>query len=469
MPPAVPDPGRLALVPFVLAIAFFVEQLDATIVMTALPAMAASLHTTALRLNLTITGYVLSLALFIPISGWTADRLGARRVFVAALLGFTAASVACAAATSLPMLVAFRILQGLGGAMMTPVGRLILLRSFPPERLAAAMSRMTAPVLIGPALGPLLGGLLTSYAGWRWIFLVNVPIGLLGALAAWRILPEIPPQLSQRFDGRGFVLAASGIALLQILVEALDWPHVGVAADMALLAAAAMLLLLYGRQARGKPHAALDLGLFGIRAFRIGVLGGLLGRIGLNAVMFLLPLMLQLAFGCSAIQSGLITFLAAIGALLTKTVTQRLLRSFGFDRLLLANALLAAGTVAGFAIGSRHTPIWAAVPYVLAFGMIRSVQFSSSNALSFSEVPRTRLGPCVSLAGVAQQLGMSFGVSLCALILGRLALHGVGQVPAFRIAFLLMALFPLASALGFMRLQAQDGAAVSHHRRVQPA
>ncbi len=469
MLPTARDPDRLALIPFVLAVAFFVEQLDATIVVTALPAMAASLHTTALRLNLAITAYVLSLALFIPISGWTADRLGARRVFVAALLGFTAASVACAVATSLPMLVACRVLQGLGGAMMTPVGRLILLRSFPPERLAAAMSQMAAPVLIGPALGPLLGGLLTSYAGWRWIFLVNVPIGLVGALCAWRILPEIPPQPDQRFDGRGLILAGLGIMLLQILVEALDWPQVGRTVDAAMLTAAIMLLLLYGRHARLTPHAALDLGLFRIRAFRIGVLAGLLGRIGLNAAAFLLPLMLQLAFGCSAIQSGLITFLAAIGALLTKTVTQHLLRALGFDRLLLANALLAAVAIAGFAAGSRHTPIWAAAAYVLAFGMIRSVQFSGSNALSFSEVPRTRLGPCVSLAGVAQQLGMSFGVSLCALILGRLALHDVGQAQAFRIAFLLMALFPLASAVGFLGLRAEDGAAVSHHHRAHPA
>ncbi len=459
------DPRRLALVPFVLAFAFFIEQLDATIIVTAFPAMAASLHTTALRLNLAITGYVLSLALFIPISGWTAERLGARRVFVASLLGFTLASLACGAATSLPMLVALRVVQGIGGAMMTPVGRLILLRSFPPEQLAAAMSHMTAPVLVGPALGPLLGGLLTSYANWRWIFFINVPIGLVGAVCALRILPELPPQPGRRFDGRGFLLAASGIALLQILVETLDWPQVGGIVDAALLAAAAALLLLYVRHARRTPHAALDLGLFRIRAFRIGVLAGGCSRIGLNAVPFLLPLMLQLAFGCSAMQSGLITFLAAVGAILTKTVTSRLLRAFGFDRLLLANALLATVAIAGFAASAHGLSVWLALPYVLGFGMIRSVQFSSSNALSFSEVPRTRLGPCVSLAGVAQQLGMSFGVSLSALILGRLALHQVDRLDGFRIAFLLMAAFPLLSILGFLRLRAEDGAAVSHHRR----
>ena len=460
---------RLALVPFVLAVAFFIEQLDATIIVTALPAMAHSLHTTALRLNLAITGYVLSLALFIPISGWTADRFGARRVFVAALLGFTLASIACGAATSLPMLVALRIVQGIGGAMMTPVGRLILLRSFPPERLAAAMSQMTAPVLIGPAIGPLLGGLLTSYASWRWIFFINVPVGLIGAACALRILPRIPPQPGQRFDMRGFVLVALGVALLQLVVETLDWPQIDTAVDAALLAVAVLLLLLYGRHARRTAHAALDLSLFRNRAFRIGVLAGGFSRIGLNAVPFLLPLMLQLAFGLGAFQSGLITFLAAIGAILTKTVTSRLLRMLGFDRLLLANAVLAVLAIAGFAASDRLVPVWLAVAYVLVFGMIRSVQFSSSNALAFSEVPRSRLGPCVSLAGVAQQLGMSFGISLSALLLGRLAQHHVGQLPAFRIAFLVMALFPLVSVIGFLRLRAEDGAAVSHHRRAHVA
>ena len=462
-------PRRLALVPFVLAVAFLIEQLDATVIVTALPAMARSLHTTPLRLNLAITGYVLSLALFIPLSGWTADRFGARRVFVLALLAFTLASMACGAATSLPMLVGLRIVQGIGGAMMTPVGRLILLRSFPKERLAVAMSQMTVPVLIGPALGPLLGGVLTTYANWRWIFYINVPIGLIGAACALRILPEIPPQPGQRFDGRGFALCAGGIALVQILVETLDWPGIGWGTDAGILLAASVLLLLYGQHARRTPHAALDLSLFRIRAFRIGVVAGGFNRIGLNACPFLLPLMLQLAFGYSAIQSGLITFLAAIGAILTKTVTSRLLRSLGFDRLLLGNALLATLAIGGFAFAYRGVPVWVAVPYVLVFGMIRSVQFSSSNALTFSEVPRARLGPCVSLAGVAQQLGMSFGVSLSALMLGRLALHHVSQLDAFRIAFLLMALFPLVSVLGFLRLRAEDGAAVSHHQRGQPA
>ena len=453
------------LVPLVLAFAFFMEQLDTTIITTSLPAMAQGLGTSVLRLNLAITSYVLSLAIFIPLSGWTADRLGARRVFVGALLAFTAASAACGMATSLTSLVCLRVMQGIAGAMMSPVGRLILLRSFPKERLASAMSHMTAPVLIGPALGPLLGGFLTSYASWRWIFYINVPIGLVGAVCALRFLPDIPPGPRVRLDIRGFVLAATGIALLQIVVETLDWPQVGWMVNLGILMAGLLFLGLYGRHHARTVQPVLDLALFRLRAFRVGVLAGSFSRIGLNAAPFLLPLMLQLAFGYTAMQSGLVTFLASIGAIMTKPVTSRMLRALGFDRLLLANALLGAVSIAGFALFRPGMPVVVAVGYVLVFGMIRSVQFSSSNTLTFSEIPPPQLSACVSLAGVAQQLSMSFGVALSATLLGRLAVGGVPQLGSFHLAFLLMALFPLISMLGFAGLSAADGSAVSHHQR----
>ncbi|MER9161509.1 MFS transporter [Mesorhizobium sp. M0715] len=299
------DPRLRLIIPIIVAIAFLMEQLDSTIITTAIPAIARSLDTTPVRLNLAITTYILTLAVFIPVSGWFADRFGARKVFALALFTFTLGSALCGMANSFGMLLAMRALQGLGGAMMTPVGRLILLRSFPRSGLITAMTYTTLPAIMGPVIGPLLGGLLTTYASWRWIFYVNVPFGCLGILAALRFVDDFREEAVQRFDFAGFLMVGCGVALLQFGLESIGRPIISVSATALVLAAAILLLLAFGRYARRVVAPAVDLTLFRFRSFWVGTLAGGLCRVGLNGVPFLLPLMLQVGFGMSPVTSVL--------------------------------------------------------------------------------------------------------------------------------------------------------------------
>lgn len=445
------------------------EQLDSTIIATAIPAMAESFGEPPVRLNLAITSYILSLAVFIPISGWLADRLGARRVFCAAIVVFTLGSVACGLAQSLPMLVATRVLQGIGGAMMSPVGRLILLRSFPKEQLVTAMAYVSIPALVGPTLGPLVGGALTTYASWRWIFFVNIPVGVVGIALALRYVEDVRSSVPPRFDVLGFLICGAGLGLLQLALETVGRPVLAPATVGAILAAAALCLALYAWHARRHPNPVLDLSLFRIRTFRIGTLTGGLCRVGMNAVPFLMPLMFQLGFGLTALESGLLTFASAIGAMTVKPVSATLLRACGFRRLLGANAVLAALWTAGFALFAPATPHALILAYVTVYGVIRTTQFSAINMVSYADIPPSRLSRSTSLGGVAQQLTLGFGVSLGAALLDTLAGPGGALPPeTFRTAFLAMGALVLVSALGFLGLRFQDGSQVSGHR-VRPA
>ncbi|HWK47051.1 MAG TPA: DHA2 family efflux MFS transporter permease subunit [Stellaceae bacterium] len=466
---ATTDPKLRLLIPMVIAVAFFMEQLDSTIITTSIPEMARSLDENPLRLNLAITSYLLSLAVFIPISGWIADRFGTRTMFCAAIGIFTVGSALCGVATSLPMLVATRVLQGFGGAMMTPVGRLILFRSFPKEGLITAMTYMTIPALIGPTLGPVIGGLLTTYASWRWIFYVNIPIGAIGMALALRFIDQVREPSPSRFDFIGFGILGTGLALLQFAIESLVRPvgDTGAGAiigEGALFATAFAILLVYRWHARRCLSPALDLSLFQIRSFRIGVGAGGVCRIGLNAVPFLLPLLFQLGFGLSPLRSGLLTFMMSVGALVMRTMASRLLRTFGFRRLLIGNAVIGALAIAGLALVGADTPHWVVVIYVLVFGVIRSTQFIGINALSYAEIPARRMSAATSLGGVAQQLSMGFGIAISAALLGMVTGPGGSVTLAgFDIVFVLVALVTLASTTGFVRLGARDGAEVSGH------
>ena len=453
------------LIPLIVAFAFLMEQLDATIVTTAIPDMARSLRVTPLQMNAAITAYILSLAVFMPLSGWIADRFGARRVFAAALVIFTAASALCGLSNSLSMLVAMRVLQGFGGAMMTPVGRLVLLRAFPRNQLVTAMTYMTVPAVIGPALGPLLGGLLTTYASWRWVFYVNIPIGAVGVLLALRFVEDTRADRQARFDLPGFLLCGAGLGLLQFGFENLSHPLLPPLAVSGLLAAGLLLLAAYVPYARGRPDAALDLSLFAIRTFRVSTLAGGLSRIGVNAVPFMLPLLFQIGFGLSPVQSGSLTFVSSLGTLVVRPVSAFLMRRFGYRGLLSVNGVLCAAVIASFALVEPTTPHWLVFLTILLFGVVRSTQFMTTNTLTYADTPASKLSRSTSLGGVIQQLTISFGVSVAAALLGLIA--GPGRLPEvadFHDAFLIVALITLASAPGFLRLRPEDGAQVSGYR-----
>ncbi|WP_237478179.1 DHA2 family efflux MFS transporter permease subunit [Lichenibacterium dinghuense] len=459
------DPRLRFLIPMVVAVAFLMEQLDSTIITTAIPDIATSLRATPVQMNLAVTTYVLALAIFIPVSGWFADRFGARRTFVAALAVFTLGSVACGAAWSLPMLVATRAVQGLGGAMMTPVGRLILLRSFPRRDLVKAMTYTTLPAILGPVAGPLLGGLITTYASWRWIFLVNVPFGLIGILLALRFVEDTRAEARTPFDVPGFLLVGTAVAMIQLALEAVGKPLVPTGAVVVLLAAATALLLAFGVHAPRVAHPAVDLRLFRHRSFAVGTLAGGLCRVGLNGAPFLLPLMLQVGFGLSPVASGSLTFVSSVGAIPVRVVAGRLLRWFGFRTVLGGSAVLGALAVAGFAALEPSTPRWILAGYILLFGLMRSTQFMTSNTLSYADLPAEELSRATSVGGVLQQLSVSFGVSTAAMVLGLLSRHGEAlTVAGFHRAFLLTAVVPLLALPGFLLLKAEDGAQVSGHR-----
>jgi EmrB/QacA subfamily drug resistance transporter len=466
-PPAAAVQSRRAIVvALIVGCAFFMEGLDSTMIAVSIPAMAKSLGQSPLRLNLVIATYLLSLAVFIPVSGWIADHLGTRVVFCSAIAIFTTGSALCGIAPNLPVLLAMRVIQGFGGAMMTPVGRLILLRSFPRSDLVTAMNWMTIPAMIGPTAGPIVGGFVTTWFSWRAIFFLNLPIGVLGLVLALRLFENFRAPAPTRFDLRGFVISGLGLALFEVAIENLGRPILPGALGAAFFPAALAILALYGWHARHCPDPVLDLTLFRIRTFRIGTVTGGFCRIGLDAAPFLLPLLFQVGFGMSAIQSGLLTFSSSVGAMAVRTLAGPLLRLFGFRRLLAGTASLAAIVTAACGLLRADTPIWLTVALVLLSGCVRSVQYLALNTVSYADMPGPLLSKGTSVAGVAQQVARGFGVAVGAALLAVIAGPTKVSVGDFRLAFFLVGLIPLIAAFGFLRLTPTDGATVSGH--IQP-
>lgn len=463
------SPWLRVAIPLVVGCAFFMEGLDSTMIAVSLPAMAHSLGEQTLRLNLVITTYLISLAVFIPVSGWIADRYGARRVFCAAVLIFAGGSALCGLATNLPMLILTRIIQGFGGAMMTPVGRLVLLRSFPRAGLVSAMNWMTIPAMIGPMVGPIVGGVLTDYASWRWIFFLNIPMGLIGGgLALW-LFEDFRAPAPHRFDLTGFLLVGLGLALLEFAIENLGRPIIAPAAGHAFFALSLLAFFLYHRHTRRNRDPVLDLDLLKIRTFRIGTVTGGVCRMGLDATPVLLPLMLQVGFGMSPVQSGLLSFSSTLGAMFVRSFSRPLLRLSGFRKALFGGALLSAAVTGAFALLRADSPAWVIVAIVLVSGCIRSIQYLALNTISYADVPSPLLSHATSVGGVAQQLARGFGVAIGTAFLALVA----GSEPVgendFRTVFLMVGAIPLLSAIGFLRLAEEDGAEVSGHRRPRPA
>ncbi len=458
---------RHVLVPLIVACALFMENLDSTVIATALPAIARSLGEDPLRLNLAITSYLLSLAVFIPLSGWVADRYGARPVFRAAIVTFTLGSACCGLAQSLPQLVAARILQGLGGAMMVPVGRLVMLRTVPKSELVRAMSYLTVPALIGPVLGPPLGGFIVTYSSWRWIFYINLPIGLLGIVLATLFIENVKEAADWPLDLRGFLLAGTGLAGLMFGFETAGRGVLALPVVAALLVGGAICTALYVLHSRVHAYPIIDLGLLRIPTFRSAVVGGSLFRIGIGALPFLLPLMLQLGFGLTPFASGLLTFASAAGAMTMKMTAAPIIRALGFRRVLLGNAVISGCFVASYALFSPATPHWLILLALLAGGFFRSLQFTSTNTLIFADVPPPLMSRATSFQSMAQQLSVSIGVGIGALLLhvtllaaGRTTL-GAGD---FAGAFVAVALISLSSIAFYLPLAGEAGAEVSGHR-----
>jgi EmrB/QacA subfamily drug resistance transporter len=463
--PTAQQPRLRLLIPLIVAFAFFLEQLDSTIITTAIPDIAAGLHETPLRLNLALTSYILCLAVFIPVSGWVADRFGMRRTFVAAIAIFTFGSIACGAAVNLPTLIMSRVLQGFGGAMLTPVGRLILLRSFPRSQLVTAMTYMSIPAVLGPVMGPLAGGLITTYWSWRWIFYVNIPFGLAGMALAWRFVPDLGRVQGQRFDWPGFFLSGFCLALLEFGIENLGRPLVPGTIIAGSFLAGGVLALVYVRYAKRHVNAVLDLSLLRVRTFRIVLASGSFSRIGLSSVSFLLPLMLQVGLGFSPMQSGSITFVSALSTLLIRPMTARMLRMLGFAQLLRANALFGCAMLACFALVDGGTPRAALIGLTLAFGIARNIQFNALQTLTYADISPAVLSRATSLGGVIQQLSMGFGISLSATLLGVVAgSESVLTVADFHHVFIAVAVVALLGLPGFLKLTLADGVQVSGYR-----
>lgn len=451
--------------PLVLAVALFMEHMDSTVIATALPAIAADIGTDPIALKLALTAYLVSLAIFIPISGWMADRFGARRVFRTAIFVFVVGSVLCAVSGSLGAFVVSRFVQGMGGAMMTPIARLVLVRATPRSALVGAMAWLTIPALVGPLVGPPVGGFITTYVSWQWIFIINVPIGLVGIVVSGAVLPEIGGEGRRPIDWRGFVLAglaASGIVfgLSVISLPALP-PAVGVATTLVGLAAA----LAYLKHARRAAAPILDLRLFRSRAFAAAILGGSLFRVGTGAVPFLLPLMLQLIFGLSPFQSGMLTFVSAIGALSMKFLAPGALRAAGFRTVTIAAAVGGGLLIAAIALFTPQTPYAAILATLLAGGFMRSLFFTSTNALAFADIDDSQASQATAIAAAAQQVSIALGVACAGGLLELVtALSGGGlDRSAFVVAFLVAGAVAVLSALSYARLPRDVGHAISGH------
>ncbi|HVZ51010.1 MAG TPA: MFS transporter, partial [Pseudolabrys sp.] len=458
---------RDRIVPLIIAVALFMENMDSTVIATSLPAIATDIGTNPLALKLAVTSYLLSLAVFIPASGWTADRFGARTVFRAAIAVFVIGSIGCALSGSLMDFVIARIIQGMGGAMMTPVGRLVLVRTIPKRELVGAMAWVTTPALIGPVIGPPVGGFITTYATWHWIFLINVPIGLIGILLATRFIEDVRAEKHEPFDGVGMVLSGLGIAGIAFGFSILGLNFLPWTIVVGLIAAGSFFVVAYLVHAKHTPYPALDLTLFRLPTFFVSVVGGSTFRIGVGAMPFLLPLMLQVGFGMTPFQSGLITFASAVGAMTMKMAAARILRRFGFRGVLIANALISAVFLAICAAFTATTPIVIMLVLLLIGGFFRSLQFTCINTLAYADVETARVSRATSLVSVAQQLAMSFGVAFGALAVETtLRVHGGETLSAvdFPPAFLAVGFVSLLSVLFFLRLSPEAGAELADRR-----
>jgi EmrB/QacA subfamily drug resistance transporter len=446
------------------------ENLDSTVISTALPAIAADFGESPIHLKLALTSYLLSLAVFIPASGWLADRFGSRTIFRLAIVIFTIGSILCGLSSSIGEIVGARVIQGMGGAMMVPVGRLVILRSVSKAELVGSLAWLTVPALIGPVIGPPVGGFITTFFEWRWIFWINVPIGVLGVVLATLFIPEVREAMPVKFDALGFILSALGLAMFMTGSTSFGLGLLPRPLVLFCLFGGAALLLAYIVHSRRAAHPILDLSLFALPTFRLSMIGALIFRLGIGATPFLLPLLLQIGFGMTPFQSGMITFASAVGAIAMKFVAPPLLRRHGFRAILVTNAIIAAVFIALPATFTIATPVAVMTGLLLISGFFRSLQFTSVNALAFADVPTPRMSRATTLTSVAQQLSVSVGISIgaIALELSTRATGGEITAAAFPPAFLVVGALVMTSTIPFLLLPGDAGDEMSGRRPLAP-
>ena len=460
------------LLPWLVAVGFFMESLDTTILNTAVPAMAHALNVPPLSMKAVLASYTLSLAVFIPISGWMANRFGTRRVFASAIGIFTLGSFLCGISNDIHLLVACRILQGGGGAMMLPVGRITMVRSFAKSELIGAMSFVAIPGLVGPMLGPVIGGAIIGYFHWSLIFFVNIPIGLCGLYMVYRHLPNYRERRNHPLDIIGMVLFGSGIALLSYVLEVFGETSLSYVEMLGLLGISAALLAAYALHTKRTAHPLLRLKLLGIRTFRIAISGNLFTRLGIGGIPFLLPLLYQVGLGFSPIQSGLLIMPQAFAAMSLKLTMPLILKKFGYRRVLISNTLVLGVMIMLFATITLETPVWLIVMMAFTYGFLTSLQYTSMNTLAYADINDHEASAASTIASTVQQLAVSFGIataSLAAALFIPDRLHGEAHmIHGVHLALLGLAVLTILSTVVFARLRASDGAAVSRHKAAVP-
>lgn len=453
------------VLPLVLATAIFMQMLDSTILNTSLPSIARDLNESALNMQNAIISYVLTLAIFMPVSGFLADKFGTKRVFISALVLFIIGSLMCSLSQNLLHLVFARVIQGIGGSLMTPVGKLALIRTFDKSELLQAMNYAIIPALIGPVLGPLVGGYMVDYLSWHWIFLINIPIGLLGIVLGWKYMPDYTSKIID-FDLRGFFIFASASLLLSISLEWLGNAQ-NITPVLLIFLAGFLMLYFYYRHARHESNAIFPMSLFKVRTFRVGIVGNLATRLGISSIPLLLPLMIQIAYGQSAVTSGWIVAPMAVTAMFGKSAVIRILNKFGYRATLMTNTFIIGSLICCLAIPGIHSSIYIFIPILALLGFFNSIQFTSMNTISIADLRSYHTSSGNSLVAVNQQLAIGFGTAFGLIILklfeGDTKLIHDEIHNAFRYTFLVVGGLTILSGLIFRRLHFRDGENMKSH------
>jgi EmrB/QacA subfamily drug resistance transporter len=461
-----PESPRKSLL-WLVAVGFFMQTLDATIINTALPAMAASLGESPLRMQSVVVAYALTMAMLIPASGWIADRFGTRRVFFSAIVLFVVGSVLCALSRGIGQLVAARVVQGMGGALLLPVGRLALLRSVPRAEFLAAMSFVAVPGLIGPLMGPTLGGWLVQYASWHWIFLINVPVGLAGCVATLYFMPDLRAALQRRFDGVGYAMLAFGMVAVSLAIDGVSGLGLHGVGVVVLMIFGFASITAYWLHAQRRPDPLFEPALFGIPTLSIGLLGNLFSRLGSGCMPFLVPLLLQVSMNYSPLKAGLMMLPIALAGMAMKRFATPLILRWGYRRVLVVNTALVGLTMASFGLATPEQPAALQILQLLVFGAVNSLQFTAMNTITLKDLDGSMASSGNTLLSMVQMLAMSMGVAAASAVLGAYtevfgSATPLATLHAFEATFASMGLVTLASALIFWHLPPEA-------RAVQPA